>query len=123
MSAQQIKAIRRERRAFRVRNKVRGTAERPRMSVFRSSKHISVQLIDDDKGVTLASASSLLPKEQRASMVYGGNVKAAREIGLKIAEAAKAKGITKVAFDRGYYRYHGRIKALADGAREGGLQF
>jgi large subunit ribosomal protein L18 len=123
MSAQQIKAVRRKRRAYRVRNKVRGTAERPRMSVFRSSKHISVQLIDDDKGVTLAAASSLLPKAQRASMPYGGNVKAAREIGLKIAEVAKAKGITKVAFDRGYYRYHGRIKALADAAREGGLQF
>jgi large subunit ribosomal protein L18 len=91
--------------------------------VFRSSKHISVQLIDDDKGVTLASASSQLPKTQQASMPYGGNVKAAREIGLKIAEAAKAKGISKVAFDRGYYRYHGRVKALADGAREGGLQF
>jgi large subunit ribosomal protein L18 len=123
MSAQQIKAIRRQRRANRVRSKIRGTAERPRLSVFRSSKHISVQLIDDDKGITLAAASSLLPKDQKASMPYGGNIQAARQIGLKIAELAKSKGIEKVAFDRGYYRYHGRIKALADAAREGGLQF
>ncbi|MGL4551869.1 MAG: 50S ribosomal protein L18 [Gemmataceae bacterium] len=123
MNSQKLKAVRRTRRANRVRNKVRGTAERPRLTVFRSSKHISAQLIDDDKGVTLASATSLVPKAERAAAGYGGNVKAAKAIGLKLAEAAKAKGIALAAFDRGFYRYHGRIKALADGAREGGLQF
>lgn len=123
MNAQKLKAVRRTRRANRVRGKVRGTAERPRLSVFRSSKHISAQLIDDDKGVTLAAATTLVPKAERTAAPYGGNVKAAKSVGLKIAEAAKAKGITLAAFDRGFYRYHGRVKALADGAREGGLQF
>jgi large subunit ribosomal protein L18 len=97
-----------------------GTAERPRLSVFRSSKHIYVQLIDDLRGVTLAAASS---RTKDAGVPYGGNKKAAAAIGKKIAEAAKAHGINKVAFDRGHYRYHGRVKALADAAREGGLQF
>src|SRR5215207_1883857 len=124
MNSQKLKAVRRLRRSNRVRSKVRGTADRPRLTVFRSSKHISAQLIDDDKGVTLASASSLLPKAERGEKpAYGGNVKAAKAIGQKLAEAAKAKGITLAAFDRGFYRYHGRVKALADGAREGGLQF
>jgi large subunit ribosomal protein L18 len=123
MNSQKLKAVRRTRRANRVRSKVRGTAERPRLCVFRSSKHISAQLIDDDKGVTLVAASSLVKKAERANAPYGGNVKAAKTVGQKLAEAAKAKGITLAAFDRGYYRYHGRVKALADGAREGGLQF
>lgn len=123
MNSQKLKAVRRLRRSRRVRNKIRGTSERPRLSVFRSSKHISAQLIDDTTGRTLASASSIVPKAEQANAAYGGNVKAAKAIGLKLAEAAKAAGITMAAFDRGYYRYHGRVKALAEGAREGGLQF
>ena len=147
MNSQKTKEAQRRRRRFRVRNKVRGTAERPRLSVFRSSKHISAQLIDDDTGRTLASASSQVKRDKppkgdfrtvqaktkaearklkRATMPdqpYGGNVKAAKAVGLKLAEAAKAAGISKAAFDRGHYRYHGRVKALAEGAREGGLQF
>ncbi len=109
------------RRRHHVRRGVRGTAERPRLTVFRSNMHTYAQLIDDVNGVTLAAASSAV-KEGDAPM-YGGNVTAAKVVGQKIAEAAKAKGITKAAFDRGHYRYHGRVKALADAAREGGLQF
>jgi large subunit ribosomal protein L18 len=90
--------------------------------VFRSSKHIDAQLIDDLSGVTLVAASSK-GKEMRGQIPYGGNVKAAAVVGEKLAEAAKGKGITQAAFDRGHYRYHGRVKALADGARKGGLQF
>src|SRR5579864_4655542 len=96
---------RRERRKFRVRNKVRGTTERPRLSVFRSSKHIYAQLIDDQSGQTLAAASSAA-KELRAAMPYGGNVKAANAVGKRLAEVAKSKGISKAAFDRGHYKYH-----------------
>ena len=112
----------RKARQTRLRKKVAGTAERPRLSVFRSSKHIYAQLIDDMSGVTLAAASSVAP-DVRGSVKYGGNVKAAQVVGKKLAEAAKEKGIAKAAFDRGHYRYHGRVKALADAAREGGLQF
>ena len=90
--------------------------------MFRSSKHIYAQLIDDSTGVTLAAASSASPSV-RSGLGYGGNVKAAQAVGKQLAEAAKAKGIGTVAFDRGHYRYHGRVKALADAAREGGLQF
>jgi large subunit ribosomal protein L18 len=86
--------------------------------VFRSSKHIYAQLVDDLSGATLAAASST-----GKGLAYGGNVKAATAVGKKLAAAAKTQGITKAAFDRGHYRYHGRIKALADGAREAGLQF
>jgi large subunit ribosomal protein L18 len=118
MDAQKLKHHRQERRAHRVRNKVRGTSERPRLTVFRSSKHIYAQLVDDLAGVTLAAAGT-----SGKNAKYGGNVKAATEIGKKLAEAAKAKGITQAAFDRGHYRYHGRVKALADAARKGGLQF
>jgi large subunit ribosomal protein L18 len=118
MDAQKLKHHRQERRANRVRSKITGTADRPRLSVFRSSKHIYAQLIDDMNGVTLAAASSA-GKDTK----YGGNVKAAAAVGQKLAEAAKAKGISKAAFDRGHYRYHGRVKALADAARKGGLQF
>jgi large subunit ribosomal protein L18 len=118
MDAQKLKHHRQERRAHRVRSKVRGTPERPRLTVFRSSKHIYAQLVDDLAGVTLAAASTA-GKDGK----YGGNVKAATVVGTKLAEAAKAKGITQAAFDRGHYRYHGRVKALADAARKGGLQF
>jgi large subunit ribosomal protein L18 len=122
MNEQRLKMKRRLRRRNHVRRRVVGTAERPRLSVFRSSKHIYAQLIDDHAGVTLAAASSVAP-DVRSGVKYGGNVKAAQVVGKKLAEAAKEKGIAKAAFDRGHYRYHGRVKALADAAREGGLQF
>jgi len=105
----------------RIRKKVMGTAERPRMNVYRSLNHIYVQVIDDLKGVTLAAASTATGK--KGERVTGGNVASAKNVGKKIAELAKAKGVTKVVFDRGGYIYHGRIKALADAAREAGLQF
>src|SRR5262249_15308533 len=110
------------RRRMHVRRRIQGTAERPRLTVFRSSKHIYAQLIDDLSGATLAAASSNAP-DVRGSSPYGGNVKAAVEVGKRLAAAAKEKGIQKAAFDRGHYRYHGRVKALADAARAGGLQF
>jgi large subunit ribosomal protein L18 len=105
----------------RIRKKVMGTAERPRLNVYRSLNHIYVQLIDDLKGTTIVSANSAEgKKDERRS---GGNLAAAKSVGKSIAERAKAKGITKVVFDRGGYIYHGRVKALADAAREAGLQF
>jgi large subunit ribosomal protein L18 len=122
MDHQKAKQVRQLRRRRHVRRKIVGTPERPRLTVFRSSKHIYAQLIDDLTGTTLGAASSNHP-EVRSDLSYGGNVKAATFVGKKLAEIAKGKGITKAAFDRGHYRYHGRVKALADGAREGGLQF
>jgi large subunit ribosomal protein L18 len=122
MNHQKAKHRQQLRRRNHVRRKIVGTPERPRLSVFRSSKHIYAQLIDDLSGVTLAAVSSVV-KEVRGQVPYGGNVKAAAAVGEKLAEAAKSKGITLAAFDRGHYRYHGRVKALADGARKGGLQF
>ena len=107
------------RRHIRVRTKISGTPERPRLNVFRSNSHIHCQIIDDVNGVTLASASSL----DKAIEGYGGNVAAATAVGKLIAERAKAKGIENVVFDRGGYLYHGRVQALAEGAREGGLNF
>lgn len=107
------------RRHKRVRGKINGTAECPRLNVFRSSQHIYAQIIDDVKGVTLAAASST----EKGFDGYGGNVEAAKKVGLMIAEKAKAAGITDVVFDRGGYVYHGRVAALAEGAREGGLNF
>ena len=121
MDAQKLKHQRQLRRPHRVRSKIAGTAERPRLSVFRSSKHIYAQLIDDLTGVTLAAASTRGQGGGRASTAATSRRPTA--VGKKLAEAAKAKGITKAAFDRGHYRYHGRVKALADAAREGGLQF
>jgi large subunit ribosomal protein L18 len=111
----------RRRRHFRVRKKVAGDAERPRLNVYRANKHIYVQVIDDATGHTLAAASSL-DTSLRGS-TNGGNVAGAAAVGKLIAERAQAAGVTKVVFDRGGYLYHGRIKALADGAREGGLDF
>jgi large subunit ribosomal protein L18 len=122
MKFQKRLALRRERKRFRVRNKLRGTPERPRLSVFRSSLHIYAQIIDDSTGVTLAACSTAA-KDLRGSLGYGGNVKAATAVGAKLAEAAKAKGVTRVCFDRGHYKYHGRVKALADAVRAGGIQF
>lgn len=103
---------------FRIRQKISGTAQRPRLNVYRSLNHIYAQLIDDNKGETIVSSSTLAAK-----IPTGGNVAAAREVGKLIAEQALAKGVKKVVFDRGGYLYHGRIKALADGAREAGLEF
>jgi len=122
MDQQRAKNKRRLRRRQHVRSTITGTAERPRLTVFRSSKHIYAQLIDDLSGVTVAAASSAA-KAVRSGTSYAGNVKAAVAVGKKLAELAKGKGIDKAAFDRGHYRYHGRVKALADAARAGGLQF
>ena len=107
------------RRHRRVRKKVRGSAERPRLAVFRSNKHITAQIIDDRSGHTLAAASTTEP----ALTGNGGNVDAATKIGELIADRAKAAGVTTVVFDRGGYLYHGRVKTLADAAREAGLKF
>ena len=108
----------RVRKHARVRAKIKGTAEQPRLCVFRSNKHIEAQIIDDVAGVTLAAASSM----DQDFEGNGSNIEAAKKVGLAIAKAAKAKGIEKVVFDRGGYIYHGRVKAVAEGAREGGLE-
>ena len=109
-------------RHLRVRKKIQGTAERPRLNVFRSSKHIYAQLIDDVAGVTIVSASTV-DKELSGSVNNGGSVEAARQVGELVAKRAKEKGHTSIVFDRGGYLYHGRIQALADAAREAGLEF
>ncbi len=106
-------------RHVRVRGKITGTAERPRLNVFRSSNHIYAQVIDDVAGTTLCAASSV----EKDFGMYGGNKEAAKKVGKLIAERATGKGITNVVFDRGGYVYHGRVKELAEGAREGGLKF
>ncbi len=108
----------RQRVHSRIRRKMQGTAERPRLNVYRSLNHIYAQVIDDASGTTVASAST-----KAAKVKTGGNVAAAKEVGKLVAERAKEKGVTKVVFDRGGYLYHGRIKALADAAREAGLEF
>jgi len=110
----------RRRRHNRVRRKVHGSAERPRLAVFRSNKHISAQLIDDDAGRTLAAASSI---ESDLRGTSGGNIDAAGTVGKLVASRAKAAGITTVVFDRGGFAYHGRVAALADAARAEGLEF
>ena len=109
----------RMKRHVRVRGKVSGTSERPRLNVFRSNANIYAQIIDDVNGVTLVSANTLEKDFEGAA----GNCEAAKKVGLVLAERAKAKGIDKVVFDRGGYIYHGRVAALAEGAREGGLEF
>lgn len=106
-------------RHLRVRNKISGTPERPRLNVFRSAKHIYAQVIDDINGVTLAAAST----EEKTFEGAGSNKEAAKEIGKLVAQRATEKGVTEVVFDRSGYIYHGRVKELAEGAREGGLQF
>lgn len=122
MSQVKRRARQKQVRAWRVRKRTRGSESRPRLSVFRSNKHVYAQIIDDDRGVTLCAAStaekSLLPAGGN-----GGNRDAATLIGKTLAERAIAKGIKDVAFDRGPYRYHGRVAALADAAREAGLNF
>ncbi len=109
-------------RHLRVRKKIEGTQERPRLNVFRSSKHMYAQIIDDTNGVTIVAASTL-DKELREDVSNGGNVEAARRVGQLIAQRAQEKGLKNVVFDRGGYLYHGRIQALADAAREAGLEF
>ena len=112
-----------ERRTARVRRAVKAAAgTRVRLSVFRSSKHIYAQVIDDRKGETVAAASSM-EKDMRGSLKTGANIEAAKAVGKLLAERAASKGITDLVFDRGSYQYHGRVKALADAAREGGLKF
>lgn len=108
----------RKRRHLRVRKKVSGTPERPRLNVFRSNSQIYAQIIDDTQGTTLVSCSTLDLK-----LDHGGNIEAAKQVGTEIANRAKEKDITSVVFDRGGYLFHGRVKALADAAREAGLQF
>jgi ribosomal protein L18, bacterial type len=110
----------RRRRHLRVRKKVRGTAARPRLAVFRSNKHIYAQVIDDVAGRTLASASTMEPSERGAGT---GTVNAARSVGERVADRAKSAGVSTVVFDRGGFKYHGRVAAVADGARSAGLEF
>jgi large subunit ribosomal protein L18 len=118
-----LKAKRLDRRKRSIRKQLFGSPERPRLAVFRSDKHIYAQVIDDFSGRTLVSAASTIAEVRGAELKNGGNIAAAKKVGLAIAERAKAAGITAVAFDRSGRRYHGRIKALADAARAGGLKF
>ncbi len=122
MSATEKKLISRKRRHIRIRKKVSGTSERPRLCVSKSLKHIYAQIINDDTGATLAS-SSTMDKDIKGKIKTAGDINAAKVIGAAIAEKALGKDIKKVVFDRGGYIYHGRIKALAEAAREKGLQF
>ena len=112
----------RDKRHHRLRRWIRGTAAKPRLAVFRSINHIYAQVVDDDTGRTLAAADSR-SKEFRASNPRGGNVAAAKAVGTLLAQRAKAAGVSTIVFDRGGYKYHGRVKALADAARAGGLAF
>ena len=122
MDKNKDKAKRLERRKFNVRKGLFGSGERPRLSIYRSGKHIYAQVINDFDGKTLASAASTAD-DVRGELANGGNIEAAKRVGKAIAERAKAAGVTAVAFDRGGRKYHGRVKALADAAREGGLKF
>jgi large subunit ribosomal protein L18 len=123
MKIRNDKVYKRHRRHRRVRNKVVGTPERPRLCVFRSASHIYAQLIDDTAGNTLVSSSSLKLAGVQPDEKMGKKMVTAREVGKLLAENARSKGISKVVFDRGGYLYHGRIAALADGARKNGLEF
>ncbi len=119
------KNVARQKRHIRVRKRVTGSPERPRLNVYRSSNNIYVQVIDDLAGKTIASASTLdvSLRDARASRSAGGNIDAAKAVGALIAQRAKEAGVSKVVFDRGGYLYHGRVQALADAARENGLDF
>lgn len=119
MVSRQDSNIARKKRHVRVRGKISGTAECPRLNVYRSLANIYVQLIDDEAGVTLVQASTV----EKDFAQYGGNVEAAKAVGKKLAERATEKGIKECVFDRGGYVYHGRVAAVAEGAREGGLEF
>ena len=125
MKSLQKKTERAIRRKRRTRLKIRGTSEKPRLSVFRSNKHIYAQIVDDSKGVTLAASST---REKTLAKKFkkkgaGGNIDAAKQVGTDLAKKAKDAGVERVVFDRGSYLFHGRVKALADAAREGGLLF
>lgn len=120
VSEKKEREIRRERRVLRVRKKILGTPERPRLCVFRSNKHFYAQIIDDTKGYTICSASTL---ELKDKIKKTWSQEAAKEVGKLIAQKALEKGIKKVVFDRRFYKYHGKVKACAEGAREGGLEF
>ena len=122
MNLEKQKQAQKRRRHYRVRNRVHGTAERPRLAVFRSLKNISAQIINDDEGRTLVSAGTLA-KDVKKDLKTGGDMKAAELVGTSIAKAALEAGIRKVAFDRGANKYHGRVKALAEAARKAGLEF
>lgn len=122
MEKNKAKAVRLQRRKNHIRKTVFGSAQRPRLAVFRSDKHIYAQVINDFEGHTVVAAAST-DKALRGDLANGGNIEAAKRIGKAIAERALAAGIQQVAFDRGGHKYHGRIKALADAAREGGLNF
>ncbi|HTP63978.1 MAG TPA: 50S ribosomal protein L18 [Geobacteraceae bacterium] len=122
MSSQEEKNSARLKRQARVRKKIRGTTERPRLNVFKSARHIYAQLIDDTAGKTLVSASTLT-EEVSSGLKYTGNIEAARKVGAQVAKLALAKEITAVVFDRNGFLYHGRVKALAESARENGLTF
>lgn len=113
-----LNEVRRQRRKAGIRKNIFGTVEKPRLSVFRSSKHIYAQLVDDIKGVTLLSSNTL-----SLSLEKGGNIEAAKQVGVELAKKATAAGFSAVAFDRNGFKYHGRVEALANGAREGGLKF
>ena len=112
----------RQRRGYRVRKRIRGSGERPRLTVYRSHRNLACQIIDDASGRTLVAVGTK-DKDVRTNLAYGGNKAAAQAIGKMLAEKAMAAGIKQVAFDRGHYKYHGRVAALADAAREAGLSF
>ena len=122
MINKQARNVARKKRHMRIRNKISGTAARPRLAVFRSNSHIYAQVIDDEAQHTLVAASTM-EKDIRQKLENTANVEAARVVGEELAKKAKAKGISSVIFDRGGYLYHGKVKALADAAREGGLEF
>ena len=122
MRSDKIKSLRRSRRKRGIRKRIYGTSERPRMTVFRSARHIYAQLIDDDRATTLCEASTR-SKDLRERIKNGGNIEAAKVIGSVLAERAKARKLETVCFDSNGYRFHGRVKGLADAAREGGLKF
>lgn len=121
MAKTSIKLLARQKRVQRIRKKIEGTTGRPRLRVFKSSRHIYAQIIDDTKGITICSASTLAAEVREADLE--GKIAQANKVGQLVAAQAKTKGVEAVVFDRGGYIYHGRVKALSDGAREGGLVF
>ncbi|MEX0879829.1 MAG: 50S ribosomal protein L18 [Thermoanaerobaculia bacterium] len=123
MNTSQVRTEARGRVRMRIRQRVRGEKERPRLAVFKSGRHIYAQVIDDGSGATLAHASSLDPGLRKEAKTGGASRDSAGKVGVLVAERAKKAGVTKVVFDRGGYRYHGRVKALAEAARQGGLEF
>ena len=122
MAKTSARTLSRRKRQRRIRKAVSGTSERPRMAVFRSSKHIYAQIVDDESGITVAAASTLTADVREEGKVLG-NIEGAKKVGAAVAAKARAAGIEQVVFDRGGYLYHGKIKALADAAREAGLVF